>query len=177
MSEDLFLVFIILKFPAPPPPPPPPPFQNPAYATVFHLPTNHLLTDIWHFNGFALISYHCKHGNGKAKRKVQQQLSLPSLYLVSLCWWLVWYCGIKLHRRIPLIFEYHTISSSLQEKKNMKVLLLFWMCWLQALQKDRYKQQSSENQLIPADTYLFPPTIHFNKNLAFPEIFSPELRT
>ena len=26
-------------------------------------------------------------------------------------------------------------------------------------------------------TYVFPPTIHFNKNLAFPELFSPKLRT
>ena len=46
------------------------------------------------------------------------------------------------------------------------------MCWLHALQKDRYKPQCSENQFIAADAYLFPPTIHFNKNLAFPEFFS-----
>ena len=39
----------------------------------------------------------------------------------------------------------------------MKVLLLFWMCRLHALWKDRYKLQCSENQLIPADTYLFLP--------------------
>ena len=42
----------------------------------------------------------------------------------------------------------------------MKVLLLFWMCWLHALHKDRYKPQCTENQLIPADIYLYPPTIH-----------------
>ena len=101
---------------------------------------------------FALISQHCKYGNGKARRKGQQQLSFPFLYLVSLCWWRVWYYGIKLHRKNSInIWIPCAIPSSLQEKKYIKVLLLFWTCWLHALQKDRYKLQCSENQLLPAD--------------------------
>ena len=38
-------------------------------STSFTLQTNHMSADIWHSNGLALISHHCKRGNGKARKK------------------------------------------------------------------------------------------------------------